>query len=189
MNAFNLITLTLPGVSVTYQGEEIGMTNTEISWEDTVDPSGCNCGIDHYADRSCSRDPERTPMQWNNADANAGFSSADKTWLPVNPNYETVNVKSEMLDPYSHLNFLKTIMTTRSADPAFDVGAVNIATQNNVMAYSRTVNPDFYTVFVVLVNFNTESTAVDFGGQFTETINTGFVIASTLGQDSQYPTG
>ena len=80
-------------------------------------------------------------------------------------------------------------MTTRSADPAFDVGAVNIATQNNVMAYSRTVNPDFYTVFVVLVNFNTESTAVDFGGKFTETINTGFVIASTLGQDSQYPTG
>ena len=32
------------------------MTNTEITWEDTVDPSGCNCGIDHYADRSCSRD-------------------------------------------------------------------------------------------------------------------------------------
>ena len=165
------------------------MTNTDISWEDTVDPSGCNCGIDHYTDQLCSRDPERTPMQWNNADDNAGFSSADKTWLPVNPNYKTVNVKSEMVDPYSHLNFLKTIMTTRSADPAFDVGAVNIATQNNVMAYSRTVNPDFYTVFVVLLNFNTESTAVDFGGQFTETINTGFVIASTLGQYSQYPTG
>ena len=44
MDAFNLITLTLPGVAVTYQGEEIGMVNTDISYEDTVDPSGCNCG-------------------------------------------------------------------------------------------------------------------------------------------------
>ena len=44
MDAFNLITMTLPGVAVTYQGEEIGMVNTDISYEDTVDPSGCNCG-------------------------------------------------------------------------------------------------------------------------------------------------
>ena len=51
MNAFNLISLTLPGVSVTYNGEEIGMTNTDISWEDTIDPAGCNCGPEHYADR------------------------------------------------------------------------------------------------------------------------------------------
>ena len=44
MDAFNLITMTLPGVAVTYQGEEIGMVNNDISYEDTVDPSGCNCG-------------------------------------------------------------------------------------------------------------------------------------------------
>ena len=44
MDAFNLITMTLPGVAVTYQGEEIGMVNTDISYEDTVDPSGCNSG-------------------------------------------------------------------------------------------------------------------------------------------------
>ena len=40
MDAFNLITLTLPGIAVTYQGEEIGMTNGNITFEDTVDPSG-----------------------------------------------------------------------------------------------------------------------------------------------------
>ena len=53
MDAFNLISLTLPGVSVIYNGEEIGMTNTNISWEDTIDPAGCNCGPEHYADRFC----------------------------------------------------------------------------------------------------------------------------------------
>lgn len=46
MDAFNLITMTLPGVAVTYQGEEIGMTNGEVSYQETVDPAGCNCGPD-----------------------------------------------------------------------------------------------------------------------------------------------
>ena len=35
-------------VAVTYNGEEIGMVNTEVSWEDTVDPAGLNCGEEHY---------------------------------------------------------------------------------------------------------------------------------------------
>jgi alpha-glucosidase len=59
----------LPGYSVAYYGEEIGMEDTEISFEDTVDPAGCNAGPDRY--HIFSRDPERTPMQWN-ADVNSG---------------------------------------------------------------------------------------------------------------------
>lgn len=165
------------------------MTNTDISWEDTVDPSGCNCGIDHYTDQLCSRDPERTPMQWNNEDPNAGFSTAEKTWLPVNQNYVTINVNSELADPYSHVNFMKTVLMAKNSDPAFDVGALKISNQNNVLAYSRSVNPDFYTVFVVLINFDTKSTTVDFGGEFSDSKDTGFVLVSTLGDQSQFPAG
>ena len=41
IDAFNLILLTLPGVAVTYQGEEIGMVNNmNITYEETVDPKG-----------------------------------------------------------------------------------------------------------------------------------------------------
>ena len=49
------------------------MVNTEISYADTIDPSGCNCGPDHFNDVGCSRDPERTPMQWT-PEENAGFT-------------------------------------------------------------------------------------------------------------------
>ena len=31
-------------------------------------------------------------MQWN-SEKNAGFSRADKTWLPVHPDYKTHNIK------------------------------------------------------------------------------------------------
>ncbi len=63
VDPLNMIVHLLPGASVTYYGEEIGMQDTEISWEDTVDPFGCNAGPDRY--QIFSRDPERTPMQWN----------------------------------------------------------------------------------------------------------------------------
>ena len=40
MNAINMILLLLPGTPTTYQGEEIGMLNIKVSYEDTQDPFG-----------------------------------------------------------------------------------------------------------------------------------------------------
>ena len=48
MDGFNMMSLMLPGVAITYYGEEIGMWNTDVSWEDTVDPAGLNCGEEHF---------------------------------------------------------------------------------------------------------------------------------------------
>jgi alpha-glucosidase len=189
MDAFNLITLTLPGVAVTYQGEELGMTNANISYEDTVDPSGCNCGPDRYDEIGCSRDPERTPFQWSGTDKNAGFSNGDPTWLPVNSNFVDVNVESERDNPDSHLNIYKTLIQARYVDPAFDIGDFFSATQNNVMAFSRTYNPDFYPTYVTVVNFNREETSVDFSGQLNTNINTGLVLLSTMGSNSAFAPG
>ena len=72
------MTLLLPGVCVTYLGDEIGMKNTWVSWEDTVDPQGLNVGIKEY--ENYSRDPERTPFQWDNS-TSAGKSNTDKKIL------------------------------------------------------------------------------------------------------------
>jgi alpha-glucosidase len=69
MDAANMINLLIRGTAVTYYGEEIGMVDTWISWEDTVDPAGCNMGEDRY--EAFSRDPARTPFQWDNS-KNAG---------------------------------------------------------------------------------------------------------------------
>lgn len=69
IDALNLLTGVLPGNKITYFGEEIGMEDTFVRWDQTVDPSARMLGPDKY--QKASRDPERTPMQWNDSE-NAG---------------------------------------------------------------------------------------------------------------------
>ena len=63
VDGMNFIGQLLPGVSVTYNGEEIGMENTYITWEQCVDPQGINAGECCYLE--ATRDLERTPFQWD----------------------------------------------------------------------------------------------------------------------------
>lgn len=86
----NILLLTLPGTPITYYGEEIGMQNIQVSYDDTQDPFGRNYGKERY--REVSRDPCRSPMQWN-SEKHAGFSNSTKTWLPVHPGYKALNVE------------------------------------------------------------------------------------------------
>ncbi|CAG0921309.1 unnamed protein product, partial [Notodromas monacha] len=115
MDIMNMLLHLLPGTSVTYYGEEIGMEDTFITWEQTQDPWGCNFGPDNYI--ISSRDPVRTPMQWS-GEVNAGFSSADSTWLPVNENYGAINVAAQeqesLLD--SHLKIDRMLLAVRKTD-------------------------------------------------------------------------
>lgn len=57
----NMLALLLPGTAITYYGEEIGMEDTLISMEQTVDPACANA----VRRKNRLRDPERTPFQWD----------------------------------------------------------------------------------------------------------------------------
>lgn len=97
LNSFNMI---LPGVAVTYQGEEIGMRDGFVSWNDTVDVAAINQGNeDNYLEYS--RDPCRTPFHWDSS-LNAGFSTAARTWLPVAADYREINVEVQQNADRSH---------------------------------------------------------------------------------------
>lgn len=86
------------------------MTDVIISWEDTVDPPACNKNASTY--HAASRDPARTPMQWDDS-KNAGFNKDAKPWLPINTNYKCINVKTERDLPRSHLNVYKQLVKLR----------------------------------------------------------------------------
>ena len=111
VDAMNMLSLLLPGVSITYQGEEIGQTDGYVSWEDTKDPQACNTDdpINYWKK---SRDPNRTPYQWDSS-RNAGFSNASATWLPVADNYKTVNLAAQQQATKSHYKFYKDVAAVK----------------------------------------------------------------------------
>ena len=134
IDIINMLLLTLPGCSVTYMGEELGMTDVFISWNDTVDPQACQSNPQEF--ERLSRDPERTPFQWNDQ-KNAGFTNGDYTWLPVSNQYPRINVKRERGIPLSHLNVYKRLKQLRT-EKTFQNGNVVVkALSKNVLGIKR----------------------------------------------------
>ena len=76
VDPMNTLVMLLPGTAITYNGEEIGMCDFPIRWDQTVDPLGLSRGEEEY--ELVSRDPARTPFQWND-DKNAGNYSRPRT--------------------------------------------------------------------------------------------------------------
>ncbi|XP_026737750.1 maltase A1-like [Trichoplusia ni] len=111
VDGLNSVNMMLPGTSVTYQGEEIGMRDGYVSWEDTVDVEACNRG-DNETYHLYSRDPARTPYHWDNT-TNAGFSTHNKTWLPVADDYEELNLAKQKEDDRSHFKVYQKLTALR----------------------------------------------------------------------------
>jgi alpha-glucosidase len=104
-----------------------------------------------------SRDPERTPFQWDGT-KNAGFSTATKTWLPVNPNYVDLNLKQQKDADKSHFKFYQRVMTLRQ-HKTFQDGTIKAqALARNVFAYTRELRDE--ETFVVVINIGGNSEQV-----------------------------
>lgn len=169
-----MLLLTQKGTAFLYQGDEIGMTNypfTSFSQFDDVEIKGnykqvLASGVmpeKYLAELNKSgRDHARTPMQWT-ADKQGGFTTADKSWLAINPNYKTINVKSELQDPHSIFNFYKQLLAIRKGNDDLIYGDyTDIAPADpNVFAYTRKGKNNTYLVVLNMsgqpVTFNTDS--------------------------------
>lgn len=147
---------TTRATAMMYYGQEIGMvTTTPARKEDVKDP----IGVIGWPNEK-GRDGERTPMQWNTS-RNAGFSTAEKTWLPVAPDYKTVNVKVEEANPDSLLNWYKKLIELRRTNSALRDGALTIIdpTNPNVLSYVRKGSAGSPSV-VVSLNFTAQPQTV-----------------------------
>ncbi|XP_017838132.1 maltase A1 [Drosophila busckii] len=157
IDAMNMLVMVLPGASVTYQGEELGMTDGWISWEDTVDPWGCNSDAQNY--EHYTRDPERTPFHWSSG-KNAGFSTGERTWLPLAADYETINVASEEAATHSHLKIYKSLVALRRSSTILQNGSVKYrAHTEEVFVVKRTLAGAGSIVYAA--NFGAAKVSVD----------------------------
>jgi alpha-glucosidase len=138
---------TARATALMYQGQEIGQrTAMPQRIEDVRDP----IGIRGWP-REKGRDGERTPMQWDASNAQAGFSSNPRTWLPVTADYRTVNVQSESADPSSLLNWYRRLIALRRSSGALRSGRMIMldATNPDVLSYAR-VSAQGETIIVSL---------------------------------------
>jgi alpha-glucosidase len=129
------ILMTSQATALMYYGEEIGMTTTTPTRkEDVKDP----IGITGWP-KEKGRDGERTPMQWTPG-PQAGFSTNPRTWLPIPPNYKTINVETEEKAPDSELSWWKNLIALRRTNAALHNGSMKMleAGSASVLAYLRT---------------------------------------------------
>lgn len=132
-----MLLFTLRGMAFVYYGDELGMEDAQIPDEKCLDPWGKN-----VPDLGLSRDPERTPMQWNNSKY-AGFSNV-KPWLPFFDQPERRNVEAEAEDPHSTLSLYKRLIRLRRTSDALKDGKYRpIESKSpNVFAFAREHDKD-----------------------------------------------
>ena len=162
----------MQGTPYIYQGEELGMINypfTDISesrdveahnaWRElvveqkTMTPERMMACI-----RYKGRDNARTPMQWDDSE-HAGFTTAEP-WMPVHPNYKTVNAKAQVGDPDSVFSFYQKLIRLRKELPVVTDGDFTLlmADDPHVFAYLRS---DGKHTLQVACNFSGEDSALE----------------------------
>lgn len=175
IDLYNVFLQTMPGMAITYQGEEIGMTDVKVSWEQTQDPWACNTNPQIY--ETVSRDPVRTPFQWS-AEKNAGFTTGTTTWLPVGPLYKEVNVAVQEKADKSHLKLFKKLTELRKR-PAFQGGFYESGNNldNDVYAYLRSNNTE---TFIVVLNMAATEKTLNMSNHFRDIIVHTNVVAASI---------
>lgn len=156
----------LQGTPYIYQGEEIGMTNIYYRTIDEycdIESKAAYHQLTHELGKSDedamkgiryrSRDNARSPMQWDDTE-NAGFTTGTP-WFAVNENYKLINVKNQMEDEDSILNFYRRLIALRKKIPVIAYGKYILldAENENIYAYSRSLNEE---KLLIVCNFTAE---------------------------------
>lgn len=139
----HMLQLTVRGVPCVYYGEEIGMTDHKLPFGSALDPIPHKFRflprfIFDLLGLTINRDEVRTPMQWD-ATKNAGFSSAEKTWLPVHENYSQINAANASREEGSLLNAIRDLLKLRRQEKALQEGSLEMmdGLPNGVLGYVR----------------------------------------------------
>jgi alpha-glucosidase len=122
---FTTMILCLRGSVCLYQGEELGLPEADVAFEDLQDPYGIA-----FWPEFKGRDGCRTPMVWEASNQSGGFSEGTP-WLPVSHDHLKRAVALQEEDPGALLHHYRRAIAFREAHPALVKG-----TQSNVRATS-----------------------------------------------------
>ncbi|NEJ73344.1 alpha-glucosidase [Rhizobium phaseoli] len=123
----------LRGSICLYQGEELGLPEAELAFEDLRDPYGIR-----FWPAFKGRDGCRTPMPWEAGKAHAGFTSAEKSWLPVPYEQAALSVDTQEGSGSSVLHHYRRTLAFRKSHAALIDGEMTfIGTNQDLLAFTR----------------------------------------------------
>jgi alpha-glucosidase len=127
-----LLLASLRGTIILYQGEELGLTQVEVPFEQLQDPEAiANWPL------TLSRDGVRTPMPWRSNTPNLGFT-AGQPWLPLGPDHEALAIDRQEQDPHSILAATRTALRLRRDHNALRWGSIEIVKAGEqLLAFER----------------------------------------------------
>jgi alpha-glucosidase len=124
--------MALRGSVCLYQGEELGLTEARVAYEDLQDPYG----IEFWPEFT-GRDGCRTPMVWEPSNQNGGFSEA-KPWLPVAPEHLGNSVAAQEAREDALLHHYRAVIGLRTSSAILQKGIQrNMAAHGDMLTFCR----------------------------------------------------
>lgn len=122
------VLLALRGTPCLYQGEELGLSDQDLTYDELQDP---------YSKRVWpqwrGRDGCRTPIPWEHGAPYGGFSR-EAPWLPMKENHLKLAVDVQEKDANSTLNFYRAFLLWRKQQAALcGTGALQIEEANDAL--------------------------------------------------------
>jgi len=143
-----VLLLTLRGTPFVYQGEELGLLDSEIAPEQVVDPGG--------------RDGCRGPLPWDATDGHGwltGHAGTGAPWLPLPPEADMRNRVAQQADPGSMLHLYRRLLALRKARPELRHGDLTLLeAPDGVLAFSRSCDDG---ICHILINMTDEQVQLD----------------------------
>ena len=156
LKVVSALLMSLRGSVCLYQGEELGLGEAELSFEDLQDPYGIR-----FWPEFKGRDGCRTPMVWDDAKPNAGFSTA-RPWLPVAREHLPLAVNKQQGDPNSLLEHYRRFLAFRRDHPALAKGDIEfLAVEGDAIAFARREGNE---QIVCAFNLGSTPATIDLGG-------------------------
>ncbi len=130
--------LTMRGSVCLYQGEELGLSEAELAFEELVDPYG----IEFWPEFK-GRDGCRTPMVWQSNAHLGGFSTAPRAWLPVPSDHMMKAPDLQQQQNDSVLHHYRATLAFRRQHPALMQGDIQtLDAPENVLMFRRMLEDD-----------------------------------------------
>jgi len=149
--AYTTLLMCLRGSVCLYQGEELGLPEAEIAFEDLQDPYG-----KEFWPEFKGRDGCRTPMAWEKDAVYAGFSTA-KPWLPIPSVHYALAVDAAEPDPAALLHHYRRAIAFRKHHNALRTGLMTgIEARDGVLQFRRVAGDE-----TILCVFNLTDAPVD----------------------------